>query len=93
MPQRVYISGHIFEPLTPIRFAEHGQYGISLRNAFVEDFSGMTDGLTHPALRATESPRIACRIEVCDSRNTLSNILTLPSVAGLPWLVLEYERG
>lgn len=64
VPQKVYTSGHIFQVAPPIQFTEYGHRGISLRNAFVENFAGMVDGTTLPALAPAGTQRIATRIEV-----------------------------
>ncbi|KAJ3553627.1 hypothetical protein NM688_g3507 [Phlebia brevispora] len=63
VPQRVYTSPQIFTAHSSIVFYDGGYFGISLSKAYVEDFGGMQDRATTPALTLTNAVRIAIRIE------------------------------
>ncbi|KAF7794581.1 hypothetical protein EIP86_005716 [Pleurotus ostreatoroseus] len=63
VPQRKYTSPQIFEPHPPIRFYDNGYSGISLSKAYVENFTGMPDAGTYPTLLASNTTRVATRIE------------------------------
>lgn len=65
IPQRKYTSGPRYQQLDSIRFVEDGHPGVSLLTAYDEDYTGMPDASTIPLIQHFDSPRTACRLEVC----------------------------
>ena len=86
LPQRQYaLTAHHFTPASPILFnADSGEPGIRLSAALNRRFTNLRDR-DDLVFKASRSPTITMRIEVCGSPDWPESLLTMPdSGRGMP---------